>query len=72
MRLNEFVERLQKLNDAGYGGCFVYAVHGASGDCLELSTPFVRTLEMEGGPEGMGPYDDVKVGEAYIEVYAGN
>jgi len=67
MKLNKFVECLQKLQLEGHGDLEVFYRHGASGDCGKLSTAFVTNhIEDECGPF------DLEEGEFYISIYAGN
>jgi hypothetical protein len=62
--LSQFIERLQKLKDAGNGELPVYARHGASGDCSKVGSPHV-TAETD----GQGPFD---VKGEYISIYVGS
>ena len=66
MTLDTFIANLQKLQAEGHGAKRVFYRHGASGDCGELSTSYVSDRVEEGGPF------DLKEGEKYIAVYAGN
>lgn len=66
MKLNEFIQNLQKLQTEGHGEKQVFYRHGASGDCGELSSAFISTLVDECGPFDIGE------GVQYISIYAGN
>ncbi len=66
MKLNEFIEQLQKLQAEGHGDKEVFYRHGASGDCGELSSAFISDEVGECGPF------DLSEGEEYVSIYAGN
>lgn len=67
MTLNEFIARLQNLRDSTpeAGNMQVYYRHGASGDCGELSNPYVTDDVNECGPF------DLADREKYVSIYAG-
>ena len=67
MKLNKFIEQLQKLQTEGHGDKEVFYRHGASGDCGKLSSAFI-TDEVDGD---CGPFD-LDEGEEYVSIYAGN
>ena len=67
MKLNNFIDQLVKLQQEGHGDKQVFYRHGASGDCGKLSSGFV-TDEIDGE---CGPFD-LRDGEEYISIYAGN
>lgn len=67
MKLSDFILNLVKLEQQGHGDKQVFYRHGASGDCGELSTPYI-TDEVD---DTCGPFD-LKEGEEYISIYAGN
>lgn len=67
MKLNQFIEQLQKLQAEGHGDKQVFYRHGASGDCGQLSSARV-TDEID---DECGPFD-LNDGEQYISIYAGN
>jgi len=64
MTLNQFIERLQKLQAEGKGDLPVYARHGASGDCSKVGTPHVTDHT-----DDQGPFD---VKGEYISIYVGS
>jgi hypothetical protein len=66
MKLSAFIKQLVELEAQGHGESPVYYRHGASGDCGPLSTPFATDER-----DDQGPFD-LKKGESYISVYAGN
>ena len=66
MTLNKFIENLVKLQAQGHGDLEVFYRHGASGDCGEL-----RGAHVTDEVEDTGPFD-LKDGQNYISVYAGN
>jgi hypothetical protein len=69
MTLNEFIAQLRDLRDTvdGAGNMQVFYRHGASGDCGELSSACI-TDEVD---DQCGPFD-LKRGEEYVSIYAGN
>lgn len=67
MKLNDFIAKLQQLQDEGHGDKQVFYRHGASGDCGPLGSAFV-TDEVS---DETGPFD-LDDGEQYISIYAGN
>lgn len=67
MILDEFIQQLVELQQAGHGSKQVFYRHGASGDCGPLSSAFV-TNEVE---RETGPFD-LEEGEQYISIYAGH
>lgn len=64
MTLSQFIDRLQKLKDAGKGDLPVYVRHGASGACYEVRSPHVTS-----DVDDLGPFD---VAGEYISVYVGS
>lgn len=66
MKLNKFIQQLQKLQAEGHGDKQVFYRHGASGDCGELSSAFITDSVDECGPF------DLDDGQEYISIYAGN
>jgi hypothetical protein len=64
MTLSQFIERLQKLKDAGKGDLPVYARHGASGDCSKVGSPHLTDRI-----DDQGPFD---VDGEYISIYVGS
>ena len=67
MKLKDFIANLQKLEAEGHGDKPVFYRHGASGDCGLLSSAQV-TDEID---DECGPFD-IKEGDEYISIYAGN
>jgi hypothetical protein len=67
MKLNKFIEQLQKLQSEGHGELEVFYRHGASGDCGKLSSAHVTDIV----EDECGPFD-LEDGEHYISIYAGN
>lgn len=66
MTLNKFIQHLQKLQDEGHGDKEVFYRHSASGACGQLSSAFISDEVSECGPF------DLKDGEEYVSIYAGN
>jgi hypothetical protein len=66
MKLNKFIEQLQKLQTEGHGDKEVFYRHGASGDCGKLSSAFISDEVGDCGPF------DLDEGQEYISIYAGN
>lgn len=66
MDLNALIVQLQKLQHAGHGAKQVFYRHGASGDCGPLGSPRISDEVNECGPF------DLKDGEQYVSIYAGN
>jgi hypothetical protein len=66
MKLNKFIEQLQKLQTEGHGDKEVFYRYGASGDCGPLSSAFISDEVSEWGPF------DLDEGEEYVSIYAGN
>lgn len=64
--VNSMIEKLQKLQAEGHGDKQVFYRHGASGDCGELGSAWVTDLV-----DDCGPFD-LKPGEQYVSIYAGN
>lgn len=64
MKLNEFIKKLQKLEDEGHGNLEVFYRHGSSGDCGPLGSPR-HTKDVD----DCGPFD--LEDEYYISIYAG-
>jgi hypothetical protein len=67
MKLNDFIENLQRLQKDGHGDLRVLYRHGASGDCGPLTSAWA-TDKVD---HSTGPFD-LKPGEQYISIYAGN
>jgi hypothetical protein len=66
MTLDEFLVDLLILKDEGHGSKQVFYVHGSSGDVGPLSSAQVTDYIGECGPF------DLKDGEEYVSIYAGN
>jgi hypothetical protein len=66
MKLNEFIQQLVKLQFEGHGGKQVMYRHSASGDCSKLGSAHITDRVDEYGPF------DLKDGEEYISIYAGD
>lgn len=64
MTLDQFIQKLQKLSEAGHGALPVYARHGASGDCSRMGTPHVTDRI-----DDQGPFD---VQGEYVSIYVGH
>lgn len=66
MCLTDFVAGLQKLIDEGHGDKEVFYCRGSSGDTGVLRSAHISDYVGECGPF------DLKPGEEYVSVYAGN
>jgi len=66
MKLKDFIKQLNTLVAQGHHEKEVFYRHGASGDCGPLSSVHVTSVV-----EDTGPFD-LKPGEEYISIYAGN
>ena len=66
MKLDLFIEHLQKFQAEGHGEKQVYYRVGSSGACGELGNAHVTDMV-----DDCGPFD-LDAGEEYIEIYAGS
>ena len=66
MTLNQHIENVVRLRDAGHGEKQIFARHGTSGAVDEVGNAHLSNLVGESGPFDLQP------GEAYVSLYIGN